>query len=192
VLGSGGLARLEGFMGAEDSEAVVSSGGLAGGKPYTIPIVLRAASAPTADRIALFIGDQPVGIVDVTAAYRTDHDAEARSVYGTDDDAHPGVRVLKDSGRWAIAGSVVALAHAASGFPEYDLTPSQVRAVKSDRGWKTMVGFQTRNPVHRAHEYLTKVALEMVDGLLLHPLVRETKRDHLPASLRMSRYEELL
>jgi len=192
LLASGGLAPLEGFMGAEDYESVVSSGRLAGGQPYTIPIVLRAASAPAADRIALFIGDQPVGIVDVTAAYQTDHDAEARSVYGTDDDAHPGVRVLKDSGRWAIAGDVVALAHAASGFPEYDLTPSQVRAVKSDRGWKTMVGFQTRNPVHRAHEYLQKVALELVDGLLLHPLVGETKSDDIPASVRMSCYEELL
>ena len=192
MLATGGLAPLEGFMGVEDYESVVSSGRLAGGQPYTIPIVLRAASAPTADRIALFIGDQPVGIVDVTAAFQTDHDAEARSVYGTDDDAHPGVRVLKDSGRWAIAGGVVALAHATSGFPEYDLTPSQVRAVKSDRGWKTMVGFQTRNPVHRAHEYLTKVALEMVDGLLLHPLVGETKSDDIPASVRMSCYEELL
>jgi ATP sulfurylase/adenylyl-sulfate kinase len=192
MLASGGLAPLEGFMGADDYESVVSSGRLAGGQPYTIPIVLRAGSAPTADRIALFIGDQPVGIVDVTAAYKTDHDTEARSVYGTDDDAHPGVSVLKDSGRWAIAGSVVALAHAASGFAAYDLTPSQVCAVKSARGWTTMVGFQTRNPVHRAHEYLTKVALETVDGLLLHPLVGETKSDDIPASVRMSCYEELL
>jgi ATP sulfurylase/adenylyl-sulfate kinase len=192
MLASGGLAPLEGFMGAEDYQSVVSSGRLAGGQPYTIPIVLRAASAPTAERIALFIGDQPVGIVDVTGAYETDHDAEARSVYGTDDDAHPGVRVLKDSGRWAIAGGVMALAHAASGFPAYDLTPSQVQAVKSARGWRTMVGFQTRNPVHRAHEYLTKVALEMVDGLLLHPLVGETKSDDIPTAVRMSCYEELL
>jgi sulfate adenylyltransferase/3'-phosphoadenosine 5'-phosphosulfate synthase len=192
MLATSGLAPLEGFMGAEDYESVVGSGRLAGGRPYTIPIVLRAASAPTADRIALFIGDQPIGIVDVTGAYRTDHDAEARSVYGTDDDAHPGVGVLAGSGRWAIAGDVVALAHAASGFPAYDLTPAQVRAVKSSRGWKTMVGFQTRNPVHRAHEYLTKVALETVDGLLLHPLVGETKSDDIPASVRMSCYEELL
>jgi ATP sulfurylase/adenylyl-sulfate kinase len=192
MLASGGLAPLDSFMDAADYEAVVTTGRLASGHPFTIPIVLRAATAPIADRLALFVGDRPVGIIDVTNAYRTDHEAEARSVYGTDDDAHPGVRVLKESGSWAIAGGVVALAKAASGFPEYDLTPAQVRAVKNDRGWKTMVGFQTRNPVHRAHEYLQKVALETIDGLLLHPLVGETKSDDIPASVRMSCYEELL
>ncbi len=192
MLASGGLAPLDSFMGAEDYEAVVTTGRLANGHPFTIPIVLRAATAPSADRLALFVGDRPVGIIDITNAYRTDHEAEASSVYGTDDDAHPGVRVLKDSGPWAIAGGVVALAQAASGFPEYDLTPAQVRAIKTDRGWKTMVGFQTRNPVHRAHEYLQKVALETIDGLLLHPLVGETKSDDIPASVRMSCYEELL
>jgi ATP sulfurylase/adenylyl-sulfate kinase len=192
MLATGGLAPLQGFMDAEDYGSVVGGGRLANGHPFTIPIVLRADSAPTADRVALFAGDQPIGIVDVTGAYRTDHGSEARSVYGTDDDAHPGVRVLKESGRWAIAGDVVALAHASSGFPEHDLTPAQVRSVKSARGWKTMVGFQTRNPVHRAHEYLQKVALEIVDGLLLHPLVGETKSDDIPASVRMSCYEELL
>jgi 3'-phosphoadenosine 5'-phosphosulfate synthase len=192
MLASGGLAPLDSFMSAADYEAVVTTGRLASGHPFTIPIVLRAATAPTADRLALFVGDRPVGIIDVTNAYRTDHEAEARSIYGTDDDAHPGVRVLKESGSWAIAGGVVALAKAASGFPEYDLTPAQVRAVKSDRGWKTMVGFQTRNPVHRAHEYLQKVALETIDGLLLHPLVGETKSDDIAASVRMSCYEELL
>ncbi len=192
MLASGGLAPVDSFMDAADYESVVSTGRLSGGQPFTVPIVLRAVSSPAAARIALFAGDQPVGIVQVTDAYRTDHDAEARSVYGTDDDAHPGVRVLKHSGQWAIAGGVVALAQAASGFPEYDLTPAQVRAVKAERGWKTMVGFQTRNPVHRAHEYLQKVALEMVDGLLLHPLVGETKSDDIPASVRMTCYEELL
>jgi len=192
MLASGGLAPLNGFMGPEDYEAVVTSGRLAGGQPFTIPVVLRAESAPTADRVALFVGDQPVGIIDVTNAFRTDHLVEARSVYGTDDDAHPGVRVLKDSGSWVIAGGVVALAHAASGFPEYDLTPAQVRAIKTERGWKTMVGFQTRNPVHRAHEYLQKVALETIDGLLLHPLVGETKSDDIPAAVRIRCYEELL
>jgi ATP sulfurylase/adenylyl-sulfate kinase len=192
MLATGGLAPLDSFMGQEDYESVVSAGRLANGNPFTIPIVLRAEAAPSAERIALYIGDHPVGILDVTSAFTTSHEVEARSVYGTDEDAHPGVCVLKDSGRWAIAGEVIPLAHPSSGFPNYDLTPTQVRALKAARGWNTMVGFQTRNPVHRAHEYLQKVALESVDGLLLHPLVGETKIDDIPASVRMSCYEELL
>jgi sulfate adenylyltransferase/3'-phosphoadenosine 5'-phosphosulfate synthase len=192
MLASGGLAPLDSFIDQPDYESVVSTGRLANGHPFTIPIVLRAEEAPSADRVALFIGDQPAGILDVTSAFITSHELEARSVYGTEDEAHPGVRVLKESGRWAIGGGVIALAHPTSGFPEYDLTPAKVRAVKAERQWRTMVGFQTRNPVHRAHEYLQKVALESIDGLLLHPLVGETKSDDIPASVRMSCYEELL
>ena len=192
MLASGGLSPVESFMGRLDYESVIETGRLAGGMPFTIPIVLRADSAPSAERIALFLGDQPVGILDVASAFETSPEAEANGVYGTTDLAHPGVRVLQESGRWALAGTVTALARPTSGFPEYDLTPVQVRAVKAARKWKTMVGFQTRNPVHRAHEYLQKVALEIVDGLLLHPLVGETKSDDIPASVRMSCYEELL
>jgi len=192
MLAAGALSPLDSFMGELDYKSVIETGRLAGGQPFTIPIALRAESAPNAERIALFIGDQPVGILDVKSAFKTSPDAEANGVYGTTDLAHPGVRVLQDSGRWALAGTVTALARPTSGFPEYDLTPVQVRAVKAARGWKTMVGFQTRNPVHRAHEYLQKVALEIVDGLLLHPLVGETKSDDIPASVRMSCYEELL
>jgi ATP sulfurylase/adenylyl-sulfate kinase len=192
MLAAGALAPLDSFMGRVDYESVVERGRLAGGHPFTIPIVLRTEEVPRADRVALVIGDRPVGILDVADAYATDHSREARAVYGTEDGAHPGVKVLKESGRWAISGAVSALARPSSGFPELDLTPSEVRAVKSRRGWRTMVGFQTRNPVHRAHEYLQKVALEMVDGLLLHPLVGETKSDDIPASVRIRCYQELL
>jgi 3'-phosphoadenosine 5'-phosphosulfate synthase len=192
MLATGALSPLDSFMAREDYEAVVTSGRLASGQPFTIPIVLRASSAPRAERVALFIDDQPVGILSVADAYPTDQPREALSVYGTDDDAHPGVRVLQGSGGWALSGEVLALARPSSGFPQLDLTPAQVRAARADRGWRTMVGFQTRNPVHRAHEYLQKVALEMVDGLLLHPLVGETKSDDIPASVRMRCYQELL
>jgi 3'-phosphoadenosine 5'-phosphosulfate synthase len=191
MLTAGALSPVDAFMGREDYESVVADGRLANGAPFTIPIVLRAEEAP-ADRVALFIGERPVGILEVADAFEADREAEARAVYGTDDVAHPGVRVLKDSGRWAVAGEVIALASPTSGFPEYDLTPRQVRELKAQRGWRTMVGFQTRNPVHRAHEYLQKVALESIDGLLLHPLVGETKSDDIPAEVRMRCYEELL
>jgi len=192
MLGAGALSPLDGYMDGDDYESVIEQGRLAGGAPFTIPIVLRTDEIPTADRVGLFVGDKPIGILDVVGAYEADIRREALGVYGTEDDAHPGVRVLKESGRWAIGGQVVALARPSSGFPEFDLTPSQVRKVKAERAWKTMVGFQTRNPVHRAHEYLQKVALEIVDGLLLHPLVGETKSDDIPAAVRMRCYEELL
>jgi len=192
MLGAGALSPVDGFLGREDYESVVAQGRLAGGAPFTIPIVLRSDDVPAADRVGLFIGDKPVGIMEIAEAYEADPGREALAVYGTDDEAHPGVRLLKDAGRWAIGGAVIALARPTSGFPDYDLTPAQVREVKAQRGWRTMVGFQTRNPVHRAHEYLQKVALESVDGLLLHPLVGETKSDDIPAAVRMRCYEELL
>jgi len=192
MLATGALTPVDAYVGREDYESIVARGRLANGAPFTVPIVLRTAEAPTAGRLGLFIGDRPVAILDVAEAYEADRTAEALAVYGTDDEAHPGVRVLKSSGRWAVAGEVVALARPSSGFPEFDLTPRQVREVKAQRGWKTMVGFQTRNPVHRAHEYLQKVALESIDGLLLHPLVGETKSDDIPAAVRMRCYEELL
>ena len=192
MLGAGALSPLDGFLGREDYESVVAQGRLAGGAPFTIPIVLRTDDVPAADRVGLFTGDKPVGIMEIAEAYEADPGREALAVYGTDDEGHPGVRLLKDAGRWAIGGAVIALARPTSGFPDYDLTPAQVREVKAQRGWRTMVGFQTRNPVHRAHEYLQKVALESVDGLLLHPLVGETKSDDIPAAVRMRCYEELL
>jgi ATP sulfurylase/adenylyl-sulfate kinase len=192
MLAAGALAPLDSFMGRDDYESVLDRGRLASGQPFTIPVVLRSGALPAADRVALIFGNRPVGILEVRDVYATDEAREARAVYGTEDEAHPGVRVLKESGRWAMSGAAIALARPTSGFPEFDLTPSEVRAVKAARGWKTMVGFQTRNPVHRAHEYLQKVALEIVDGLLLHPLVGETKSDDIPASVRMRCYQELL
>jgi ATP sulfurylase/adenylyl-sulfate kinase len=192
MLATGALTPVDAFVGREDYESIVARGRLANGAPFTIPIVLRTEEAPTAGRLGLFVGVRPVAMLDVAEAYEAGQSAEALAVYGTDDEAHPGVRVLKSSGRWAVAGEVVALARPSSGFPEFDLTPRQVREVKAQRGWKTMVGFQTRNPVHRAHEYLQKVALESIDGLLLHPLVGETKSDDIPAAVRMRCYEELL
>jgi sulfate adenylyltransferase/3'-phosphoadenosine 5'-phosphosulfate synthase len=197
MLGTGALSPLPGFMTASDYRAVVGSGRLSGGQPFPIPVVLRLDDEGVQrirgkTRVALRHEGEVMAVVDVEDVYRTDPEAEALSVYGTGDDGHPGVRLLRAAGRWAVGGGVTALRRPETGFPGYDLTPLEVRKAKAEREWATMVGFQTRNPVHRAHEYLQKVALENIDGLLLHPLVGETKSDDIPAATRMACYEELL
>jgi sulfate adenylyltransferase/3'-phosphoadenosine 5'-phosphosulfate synthase len=192
MLTTGALAPLDGFMGARDYHAVVEEGRLADGAPFTIPVVLRVDGLVAADEVALTREGRPVAVLRVGEVFQTDPDAEAARVYGTADPEHPGVALLQASGRSAVAGEVRVLARPETAFPEHDLTPTEVRAERALRGWSTMVGFQTRNPVHRAHEYLQKVALESIDGLLLHPLVGETKAGDIPSDVRMRCYEALL
>jgi ATP sulfurylase/adenylyl-sulfate kinase len=197
MIGTGSLSPLAGFMAEHDYSSVLESGRLSGGQPFTIPVVLGVDAADGRrllgkDRVALWHGGHPIAIVEVESTFQTTPDGEAIAVYGTADEAHPGVHALRERGTLALAGAVLALARPDTGFPKYDLTPLEVRRAKAERGWRTMVGFQTRNPVHRAHEYLQKVALESIDGLLLHPLVGETKSDDIPAATRMRCYEALL
>jgi sulfate adenylyltransferase/3'-phosphoadenosine 5'-phosphosulfate synthase len=198
MLSAGALSPLHGFVGEQDYATVLEQGRLRSGQPFPIPVTLRidddqARRLGGADRVALWAAGVPVGLLDVEGGvFRAPHRPEALAVYGTEDLAHPGVRALYDSGELAMAGPVTGLGRPAASFPAYDLTPREVRARKAELGWRTMVGFQTRNPVHRAHEYLQKVALEIVDGLLLHPLVGETKADDIPAEVRIRCYEALL
>ena len=193
MLASGALSPLDGFMGARDYQSVLDRGRLASGAPFTIPVLLRTGELPRGDRIALEHDGRLVGTVDVSEVFEVDPHREARAVYGTEEDAHPGVRLLFSGPRRAVAGRVTYFEPPASGpFARWDLSPREVRAARVEREWATMVGFQTRNPVHRAHEYLHKVALETYDGLLLHPLVGETKSDDIPADVRLRCYEVLL
>jgi 3'-phosphoadenosine 5'-phosphosulfate synthase len=193
LLASGGFAPLDGFMGEADYRAVIAGGRLASSAPFTIPVTLRIEPQRSlADRLALYREGRPVGVIDVESSFLAEPEPEAEGVYGTTSPDHPGVRLLGSLPGRALAGPVTALEAPSSGFPTYDLSPRQVRRIAAERGWRTMVGFQTRNPVHRAHEYLQKVALERVDGLLLHPLVGETKADDIPADVRMACYEALL
>lgn len=197
MLSSGALSPLAGFLGEQDYQSVLERGRLRAGQPFTIPVTLRvdhdrARHLGAADRIALWSNGVPVGVLDLEAIFRAPHRAEAIAVYGTEDAAHPGVRALLESGDLAVTGGVTGVGRPAAPFPAYDLTPGEVRGRKAALGWQTMVGFQTRNPVHRAHEYLQKVALEIVDGLLLHPLVGETKTDDIPAEVRIRCYEALI
>jgi sulfate adenylyltransferase len=133
-------------------------------------------------------------VLSVEEVFERDSEREAEKVYRTTDTEHPGVAALRAEGDRCLAGPVRALAlpeHPAE-FEPYILPPASSRAAFAERGWKTVVGFQTRNPIHRAHEYITKAALECVDGLFIHPLVGETKSDDIPPDVRMRCYEALI
>jgi sulfate adenylyltransferase len=197
MMAVGALSPLTGFMGEKDYWSVIRTMHLENGLPWTIPVGLSLSEEEAkriggASRIALESHDQLVALVDVEGVYRRDKEQEAQSVFRTTDIEHPGVKALHDAGDFIVAGRVhvIELPKQAT-FAQYRLTPTQTRAAFAERGWQTVVGFQTRNPVHRAHEYLQKCALEIVDGLLLHPLVGETKGDDVPADVRMRCYEIL-
>jgi sulfate adenylyltransferase len=193
LLGNGAYSPLTGFLGRADYEAVVERAELAGGTPWTLPITLRAGDLDglaEGDELALHdAGGRLRGVLTVSDVFSRDLEREARDVYRTTDDAHPGVRALRAAGTALVGGEVTVLA---AGGDARALDPAETRAAFAQRGWRSVVAFQTRNPVHRAHEYLTKVALEQVDGLLLHPLVGSTKDDDIPAEVRLRCYEVLL
>lgn len=175
-------------------ESVVHNMRLSSGLPWSIPITLplRTEVSSGQDLVLTQDGD-PLAVLHVDEVFDRDLEVEASNVYRTTDKAHPGVAAIFDEGPRVVAGKVAVL-HPPKDreFIEFRLTPEQTRAAFAERGWRTVVGFQTRNPVHRAHEYLQKVALEIVDGLLLHPLVGATKSDDVPANIRMRSYEALL
>jgi sulfate adenylyltransferase len=197
MMAVGALSPLTGFMGEKDYRSVLEEMHLENGLPWTIPVTLSVDEAEAkriggASRVALIAEQMPIAVVEVEQIYRRDREAEAQSVFRTTDRAHPGVAALNEAGDYVVAGQVrVIRLPEHSTFRTYRLTPAQTRAAFAERGWQTVVGFQTRNPVHRAHEYLQKCALETVDGLLLHPLVGETKEDDVPAEVRMRCYEIL-
>lgn len=193
LIANGACSPLTGFMTREDYQPVVDSMRLANGLPWSIPVVLAVDrdEAPTpGSRAALYDGEGELrGVIEVEDVFEYDKPREARNVYRTEEEKHPGVAALYERKDALVGGPVWVLPRERN--PE-SLTPSETRAEFERRGWKTIVGFQTRNPVHRAHEYIQKCALEIVDGLLLHPLVGETKGDDIPAEVRMRCYRTLL
>jgi len=194
LIATGAFSPLTGFLGKADYDSVVHTLRLANGLPWSIPITLAVADETTlGDEIALVAADGHVlGIVEVSGTYQADLAAEAKHVYGTDDLAHPGVARLNALPRTRVSGDVWLIDRTAPPFPALALDPADTRQAFAERGWNTVVGFQTRNPVHRAHEYIQKAALETVDGLLLHPLVGQTKDDDIQADVRVRSYEVLL
>jgi sulfate adenylyltransferase len=193
MLASGALSPLTGFMGRDDYEAVLDAMRLAGGLPWALPVCLSVAQAPRGERVALAdASGKTYAVLDIDEVFEYDKEREAQQSFRTTDDAHPGVARLYEQQPLYLAGSVTVFERAEAPFPELALDPAGARAAFAERGWKRVVGFQTRNPIHRAHEYLTKVALETVDGLLIHPLVGDTKSDDVPAATRVECYRVLL
>ncbi|MBI3991543.1 MAG: sulfate adenylyltransferase, partial [Candidatus Omnitrophica bacterium] len=199
MLTIGAFSPLEGFMLEEDYKTVVDTKRLANGLPWTIPITLSV----TKEEAEGFKAGDCLGLADdkgeilavlhLQEKYLRDKEKEALEVYGTKDEQHPGVAKLYSMGDVILGGKIDALRlphH--EDFINYRLTPAETRKAFASKGWRRIVGFQTRNPVHRAHEYIQKCALETIDGLLLHPLVGETKGDDIPANIRMKCYEVLI
>ena len=198
LLAVGAVSPNRGFMTADDYRPVVEDMRLASGLPWSLPITLSATEEETValepgKRAAITHEGAPVAVIDVEDVYTYDARREAELTYRTTDEAHPGVEYLYSQAPYYVGGDVTVLRNPfEEEFSDHRLTPLQLRELTSSRGWKTIVAFQTRNPIHRAHEYLTKCALEIVDGLVIHPLVGGTKSDDIPADVRMRCYEVLM
>ncbi len=199
MIAIGGFSPLTGFMNQQDYNRVVSDMRLANGVVWAIPVTL-SVSESEADALQegslVRLDDTTgryIGVLQLTEKYSYDKRREAINVYRTDEEKHPGVNVVYNQGAINLAGDVWLLERDPHPlFPSYQIDPAVSRLMFQEKGWNTVVGFQTRNPIHRAHEYIQKCALETVDGLFLHPLVGATKSDDIPADVRMRCYEILL
>lgn len=204
MIATGGLSPLTGFLGRADYQSVVHHLRLANGLPWSIPVTLavsadEAAAIRVGQEVALVeagvSGQRILALLEVQEKYTYDREVEAQQVYRTTETAHPGVARLYRQGEVLLAGPVSVIdlpERAGTEFSDLRYTPAQTRSIFEQRGWRRVVGFQTRNPIHRAHEYIQKTALEIVDGLLLHPLVGETKSDDISAAVRVESYRAIL
>ncbi len=196
MIAIGGFSPLQGFMARRDYDRVVAERRLANGIVWSIPVTLAVTAEQAKGLkgdIALKSGGQVVAILHLEEAWRPEKTVEAQQVFKTADASHPGVARLQAIGDTYLGGKIsVVNRPKASTFLPYRLDPADTRRLFTERGWKRIVAFQTRNPIHRAHEYIQKSALEICDGLLLHPIVGETKGDDISAAVRMQSYEVLL
>lgn len=196
MLAVGAFSPLSGFLLRDDYLSVLESKRLTNGIIWTIPVTLsctkeEAKNYQEGEEISLLDENQRLlAILKLEEKYSYDQEKEAEEVYRTKEREHPGVAYLYQRGNFLLGGSIRLINRPAhSNFQEYRFDPAQTREIFKKRGWKRIVGFQTRNPIHRAHEYIQKCALEIVDGLFLHPLTGETKRDDLSAEIRMESYK---
>jgi sulfate adenylyltransferase len=203
MIAIGAMSPLTGFVKQADFESICKTMHLANGTVWPIPISLAVddkvkATLKVGGQAALKHSDGTLmAVIDVEEVYAHDKKLEIPNVFRTEDPAHPGVKAVMDEGNWLVGGDIHVLTvtpekEPGEQFTEFRLPPAQTRAEFAKRGWKTIAAFQTRNPIHRAHEYLTKCAQEICDGLLIHPLVGETKPGDIPADVRMDCYQALI
>ncbi|KGE21092.1 sulfate adenylyltransferase [Paenibacillus wynnii] len=200
LIGVGAFSPLTGFLNEADYHSVVKSMRLADGTVWSIPITLAvtnevALSLSVGDKVSLIGEDDGViyGLLDVESIYSVDQTIEAQNVFKTTDPEHPGVSKLLARPNTYVGGPITVLNRPQpEKFGEFYFDPADTRRIFAEKGWRSVVGFQTRNPVHRAHEYIQKCAMEIVDALFLNPLVGETKSDDVPANVRMKSYLALL
>ncbi len=199
MIATGALSPLEGFMVRADYQSVCEEGRLANGLPWTIPISLAVSSEfgeelePGQPVVLRGLDGVAYGILEVADIFRPDKEREAETVLRTTETAHPGVAYLQKTGDTYLGGRVTLLQrppHAE--LEDYRLDPKETRVLFRAKGWDSIAAFQTRNPIHRAHEYLQKCALELVDALLIHPIMGETKSDDIPGDVRLECYRALL
>ncbi|MDX9739975.1 MAG: sulfate adenylyltransferase [Gammaproteobacteria bacterium] len=200
MLGIGGFTPLDGFMGHADWKGVCSDYMLESGVFWPIPITLStdehlADGIGIGSDIALVGPDGDImATMTVREKYRIDKAEECRAIFRTDDPAHPGVKMVMEQGDVNLAGPVRVLSEGdfAERFPGVYMTPAQTRALFEEKGWSTIAAFQTRNPMHRSHEYLVKIAIEICDGVLVHSLLGNLKPGDIPAEVRAEAIDVLV